>query len=61
MMPIGSILGGALVVGADAVASREFALRLPWLLSGVLHAVLFAFAAPRLTTARIEAARAAAE
>ena len=61
MMPIGSIIGGALVVGADAVASREFALRFPWLLSGVLHLVLFAFAAPRLTTARIEAARAAAE
>ncbi len=59
MMPLGALLGGVIVAVADAVGDRSLALRLPWLLSGGAHAVLLAFAAPRLTTARIEAARAA--
>jgi MFS family permease len=61
MMPIGSILGGVIVLIADASGSREFALRLPWFIAGGLHVVLFVFAAPKLTTAKIEAARAASE
>ncbi len=59
MMPIGSLIGGAIVLVADATGSREFALRLPWFVAGALHIVLFVFAAPKLTTAKIEAARAA--
>lgn len=58
MIPIGSLIGGALVVGVDAVASRELALRFPWFAAAALHLVLFAYAAPKLTTARIEGARA---
>ena len=60
MMPIGSVLGGVIVYVADRYGSREFALRLPWFIAGVLHIVLFAFAAPKLTTAKIESARVAA-
>jgi len=45
---------------ADRYGSREFALRLPWFIAGALHIVLFAFAAPKLTTAKIESARTAA-
>ncbi|MEM9464239.1 MAG: MFS transporter [Actinomycetota bacterium] len=60
MMPIGSIVGGLLVAIADGPLSRDAALRLPWIVAGVLHVVLFVFAAPRLTTERIEAARAEA-
>ncbi len=57
MMPIGTALGGFLVVIVDLTASREAALRFPWFAAGVLHLLLFAFAAPKLTTAKIEAAR----
>ena len=60
MMPIGSITGGLIVALADGPLSRETSLRLPFLVAGGLHLVLFAFAAPKLTTARIEEARAAA-
>ncbi|MFK8024622.1 MAG: MFS transporter [Ilumatobacter sp.] len=61
MMPIGSIIGGAIVAIADANGSREFALRLPWFVAGALHVALFAFAAPKLTTAKMDAAREAAK
>lgn len=60
MMPIGSIIGGLIIVVTDTFASREIALRMPWLFAGVAYFVLFAFAAPKLTTAKIEAARATA-
>jgi MFS family permease len=60
MMPIGAALGGVLVAVTDSFASRDLALRMPWFIAGALHFVLFAFAAPKLTTARIEAARAQA-
>lgn len=60
MMPIGSLIGGAIVLIADANGSRELALRLPWFIVGGLHLALFVFAAPKLTTAKINAARAAA-
>ncbi len=58
MMPIGSLLGGLIIVVTDMFGSRELALRMPWLIAGVAYFVLFAFAAPKLTTAKIEAARA---
>ena len=60
MMPIGAALGGLIVVGTDAVASRELALRMPWLVFGSASFLLLAYAAPRLTTAAFAAARAAA-
>ncbi len=60
MMPIGALVGGAIIVIAERVGSRELALRLPWIVAGISQFVLLAFAAPRLTTAKIEAARAAA-
>jgi len=60
MMPIGAIVGGLVVVVGEAVGSRDFALRLPWFVAGGLHLMLFVFAAPKLTTAKIEEARAAA-
>jgi len=60
MMPIGSILGGLIVVVTETFASREMALRLPWLIGAGLQLLLLAFAAPKLTTERIERARAAA-
>jgi hypothetical protein len=56
MMPLGSLAGGVLVVTLDAVTSREWALRLPWLIAGALHFVTWAFAAPRLTTDAMQAA-----
>ena len=58
MMPVGLAIGGILVTGSEAGVSRELALRIPWLFAAGAWAMLFAYAAPRLTTARIEAARA---
>jgi len=60
MMPIGTALGGLIVWFTEIFGTREMALRMPWFVAGVLHLVLFVFAAPKLTTAKIEAARAAA-
>ena len=58
MMPIGLAVGGLLVSGVElAGGSRELALRLPWLLTAVAYVLLFIYAAPKLTTAKIEAAR----
>jgi len=61
MMPVGAILGGLIVAGTDTFASRDLALRMPWFIAGAAHFVLLMFAAPKLTTAKIEAARAEAE
>ena len=59
MMPIGFALGGLLVSGLEAAgASRDLALRSPWWLAAGAYVLLFIYAAPRLTTAKIEAARA---
>jgi MFS family permease len=59
MMPIGFALGGLLVSGLEAAgASRDLALRSPWWLAAGAYVVLFIYAAPRLTTKKIEAARA---
>ncbi len=57
MMPVGSLFGGLIVAFADGATSRETALRLPWLVSGVLHVALLLYAAPRLTSAKLAAAR----
>jgi MFS family permease len=60
-LPIGTLIGGALVDIFELTGNREFALRLPYLLVSVAGLLLFFFAAPRLTTAKIEAARKAAK
>ncbi len=59
MMPVGAALGGLIVVLGEQVVSREVAQRLPWLIAGALTIALFAYAGPRLTTARFAEARAA--
>ncbi len=58
MMPIGLAIGGLLVTGSEATMSRELALRIPWFVAAASWALLFVYAAPRLTTAKIEGARA---
>jgi MFS family permease len=59
MMPIGLAMGGLLVFGVEmAGGSRDLALRLPWFLAAIAYVLLFIYAAPKLTTAKIEAARA---
>ncbi|MFN3218562.1 MAG: MFS transporter [Acidimicrobiales bacterium] len=60
MIPIGSLVGGVLVTVVDAGASREIALRTPHAVAAVAHLLVFAWAASRLSTAKIEAARSAA-
>lgn len=57
MMPIGSALGGILVAVAEPVLGREWALRLPFLVAAVITVGLFAYALPRLNSARIEEAK----
>ncbi|MEY3093734.1 MAG: hypothetical protein RLZZ317_237, partial [Actinomycetota bacterium] len=56
-IPIGTLIGGALVDIFENVTTREFALRAPYFFSAALGLVLFMFAAPRLTTEKIERAR----
>jgi MFS family permease len=57
MMPIGAIVGGLIVAGTDRVADRQFALRMPWVVAGAIEVGLLVYAAPRLTTQRMDAAR----
>ncbi len=61
MMPIGALLGGLTVTITEVFGSRELALRMPWLLAGAAQLLLLLFAAPRLTTEGMNAARAEAE
>jgi MFS family permease len=59
MMPIGLAVGGLLVTGMENVGvSRDVALRTPWWFAAAAYTVLFIYAAPKLTTQKIEAARA---
>jgi MFS family permease len=60
MMPIGAILAGVIISVGELITTRETALRLPWLIAGAAHFVLFAFARTRLTTEKMEHARAEA-
>ena len=56
-IPIGLLVGGGFVSILTHFYSRESALRFPYLLSLPLGLIVLAFAAPRLTTAKIEQAR----
>jgi MFS family permease len=60
-MPIGTLIGGAIVSATEVFGDRELALRMPYFVSLVLGLVIFVFAAPRLTTEKIERARAEGE
>ena len=54
----GALLGGLVVVVVDSFASRETALRATFFVNAAIHAGLFVFGKAKLTTAKIEAARA---
>jgi MFS family permease len=57
-MPIGTLLGGALVAGGESLFSRELGLRAPFVLAAGVHLLLLLTVAPRLRTRTIEEARA---
>jgi MFS family permease len=59
MIPVGAAIGGVIVAVVASFADRELALRVPWIVAGGIDVALLVYAAPRLTTGRIEAARAA--
>ena len=59
MMPVGAALGGVIVFVVDRVASRDMALRWTWFANAIVHVGLLLFGRAKLTTAKIEAARAA--
>jgi MFS family permease len=61
MMPIGIFLGGLLVQIVSRLADRDIGLRAPFFAAAIVELALMAYAVPRLTTAKIEAARAAAD
>lgn len=60
MLPIGAAFGGVLVWVVERQVDREFALRSTWFVSAAVMAGLFVFGRSKLTTEKIEAARAAA-
>ncbi|MEN9927423.1 MAG: hypothetical protein RJB27_499 [Actinomycetota bacterium] len=57
-IPIGMFAGGAVVTLTQNFASRDLALRMPYFLGAVLGILIFISAAPRLTTAALEKAKA---
>lgn len=57
MMPLGSLLGGVVVVVAQPLLGREWALRSPFLMAGLINMALFFYALPRLNSARIAEAK----
>lgn len=56
-IPLGMIFGGAIVSLLQNFVIREYALRAPYLISALIGTVLFIFAAPFLTTPRIDAVK----
>lgn len=60
MIPIGSLVGGLVVALTDVFADRDLALRMPWFVAAVAQVGVFWYAKDRLTTQRMDAARAAA-
>jgi MFS family permease len=57
MMPIGSIVGGVVVAIFTPLVGRSDALRWPFYIVAIAYGLLFFYAAPRLTTAKLESAR----
>ena len=60
MMPIGAAIGGVTVAVVSQFADRSVALRCAFLLDGAIYLCLFIVGRSKLTTAKLEAARAAA-
>jgi MFS family permease len=60
MSPIGAAMGGVIVIVVEGLANRDLALRATWFACAVVNLGLFVFGRAKLTTDRIEAARAAA-
>jgi MFS family permease len=60
MMPIGAAAGGLLVFVLERSVDRDLALRATWFAAAAVHVGLFVFGRAKLTTAKIEAARATA-
>lgn len=58
MMPIGSLLGGAVVAVADIWVDRSTALRWPYFVAVIVYIGVFVYALPRLSTSKLEASRA---
>ena len=58
MMPIGAALGGVTVTVVSHLVDRRFALRSAFFLDATIYACLFIIGRRRLTTAKLEAARA---
>jgi len=59
-MPLGAVVGGAVVSGVAAIADRGTALRATWFVEAAVYLVLLTVAPSRLTSERIERARAGA-
>ena len=57
MMPIGSAIGGLIVAVSEGFVDRGMALRMPFFVAAASYALLFLYAAPRLTTEKLDAAR----
>jgi MFS family permease len=57
MMPIGAVLGGALVSVMEPIAGRDWALRIPFLVAAGATALMFFYALPRLNSTKIAEAR----
>ena len=58
MMPLGALLGGLTVTVVSQFASREVALRSAFFVDSAIYVCLFVVGRSRLTTAKLEAARA---
>lgn len=58
MIPIGAISAGLIIAAAELVTDRGTALRSPWVVAGIGQLLILLIGGKRLTTKRIEAARA---
>ena len=60
-MPLGSLLGGLIVVAVEPWQGREWALRVPYLVATAVTLGLFVYVLPRLSSSRIEEAKTTAK
>ncbi len=57
MMPLGALLGGAIVAITQPLAGREWALRTPFLFAAAVNLAVLFYALPNLNSRRIEEAK----